>query len=69
VENNPSETELILSTSSLLKYMTFGTGHQFKKRKSPFLIIQLLPQYGFGHRTPKPGIFDHPTLKTVYNWP
>jgi hypothetical protein len=35
--------------------------------KSPSLTIQLLPRFGFGHRTPKQGIFDHPTLKTVYN--
>jgi len=26
------------------------------KGKSPFLTIQLWPQFGFGHRTPKPGI-------------
>jgi hypothetical protein len=37
--------------------------------KSPFLTIQLLPQFSFGHRTSKPNIFDHPTLKTVHNWP
>jgi hypothetical protein len=39
-----------------------------QKEKNPFLTIQLLPQFGFGHRTPKPGIFDRPTLKTAYNW-
>jgi hypothetical protein len=38
-----------------------------KKGKSPFLTIQLLTQFGFGHRTSKPDIFDHPTLKTVQN--
>jgi hypothetical protein len=36
---------------------------------NPILTIQLLPQFDFGHRTPKPGIFDHPTLKTVHNGP
>jgi len=30
------------------------------------LAIQLLSRFDFGHRTPKPGIFDHPTLKTVH---
>jgi hypothetical protein len=30
------------------------------------LTIQLLPQSGFGHRTLKLDIFDHPTLKTVH---
>jgi hypothetical protein len=35
--------------------------------KSPFLTIQLLTQFGFGHRTSKSDIFDHPTLKTVQN--
>jgi hypothetical protein len=39
------------------------------KGKSPFLTIQLLPQFSFGHQTSKPDIFDHPTLKTVHNWP
>jgi hypothetical protein len=24
-----------------------------------------LPQFGLGHQTSKPNIFDHPTLKTV----
>jgi hypothetical protein len=37
--------------------------------KSPFLTIQLLPQFGFGHQTSKLDIFDHLTLKTVHNWP
>jgi hypothetical protein len=37
--------------------------------KSPFLTIQLLFQFGFDHRTSKPDIFDHPTLKTVHNLP
>jgi hypothetical protein len=37
--------------------------------KGPFLTIQLLPKFSFGHRTSKPDIFDHPTLKTVHNWP
>jgi hypothetical protein len=37
--------------------------------KSLFLTIQLLPQFDFGHRTSKMDIFDHPTLKTVYNGP
>jgi hypothetical protein len=35
--------------------------------KRSFLTIQLLPQFGFGHRTSKPDIFDHPTLKTIHN--
>jgi hypothetical protein len=37
--------------------------------KSLFLIIQLLPQFDFSHRTLKPDIFDHPTLTTAHNWP
>jgi hypothetical protein len=40
-----------------------------KKGKNPFLTIQLLPQFSFGHRTSKLDIFNHPTLKTVHNWP
>jgi len=32
------------------------------------LAIQLLRRFGFGHRTPKPGIFDHSTIKTVHIW-
>ena len=28
-----------------------------KKGRSPFLTIQLLSQFDFGHRTPKPVIF------------
>jgi hypothetical protein len=39
-----------------------------RKGKSLFLTIQLLSQFGFGHRTPKSGIFDHPTFKTIYNF-
>jgi hypothetical protein len=35
------------------------------KRKSPFLTIQLLLKFGFGHQTPKLIIFGHPTIKTV----
>jgi hypothetical protein len=41
----------------------------FKKGKGPFLTIQLMSQFDFGHRTSKPNIFGHPTLKTVHNWP
>jgi hypothetical protein len=41
----------------------------FQGGKDPFLIIQLLTQFGFSHRTSKPDIFYHPTLKTVHNWP
>jgi hypothetical protein len=37
--------------------------------RSPFLTIQLSPQFGFDHRTAKLGIFSHPTLKTVHIWP
>ena len=33
------------------------------------MTIQLLPRFGFGHRTPKPDIFDHSTVKTVHIWP
>jgi hypothetical protein len=33
------------------------------------LNIQLLPQSGSGHQTSKLGMFNHQTLKTVYNWP
>jgi len=34
--------------------------------KSPFLAIQLSPEFDFGHATPKPGILDHRTIKTVH---
>jgi hypothetical protein len=37
--------------------------------KSPFLTIQLLPKFDFGHQTPKPVIFGHPTIKAVQIWP
>jgi hypothetical protein len=37
--------------------------------KIHFLAIQFLPQFGFSYRTSKPDIFDHPTFKTVHNWP
>jgi hypothetical protein len=40
---------------------------KFSIGKSPFLTMQLSPQFGFGHRTSKPDIFDHLTLKTVHN--
>jgi hypothetical protein len=54
--------------SALLKNTLLNTCWIFsKKGKSPFLTIQLLPQFGFGHRASKPDIFDHPTLKTVHN--
>jgi hypothetical protein len=33
--------------------------------RSPLLTIELDPKFGFNHRTPKSGIFDHPTIKTV----
>jgi hypothetical protein len=33
--------------------------------KSVFLTIQLLLKFGFDHRTPKPVIFGHQTIKTV----
>jgi hypothetical protein len=39
-------------------HITYGT--------SPFLAIQLLPEFGFDHRTAKPEIFGHPTLETVH---
>jgi hypothetical protein len=39
----------------------------FYREKGPFLTIQLLSQFGFGHRTSKSDIFDHPILKTVHN--
>jgi hypothetical protein len=48
---------------------TYGSVGLFCLGKSPIWTIQLLPQFGFGHRTSKPDIFDHPTLKTVHNWP
>jgi hypothetical protein len=41
----------------------------YKQGKSPFLAIQFLTQFDFGHRISKPSIFDHTTLKTVDNWP
>jgi hypothetical protein len=37
--------------------------------KRSFLIIQLSLKFGFGHQTPKPVIFGHPTIKTVQIWP
>jgi hypothetical protein len=37
------------------------------KKEKAFLTIQLMPQFGFEHQTSKPDIFDHPTLKLVYN--
>jgi hypothetical protein len=39
--------------------------HQLNQGKSPFLAIQLLLKFGFDHRTPKPVIFGHQTIKTV----
>jgi hypothetical protein len=39
------------------------------RKKSTFLTIQLLTRIDFGHRTSKSDIFDHPTVKTVHNWP
>jgi hypothetical protein len=41
----------------------------FKKKKKTFLTIQLSPQFDFGHRTSKPGIFGHPTINTDQIWP
>ena len=38
-------------------------------KKSPFLAIQLLLEFGFGHATLKPDIIDYSTLQTVYKWP
>jgi hypothetical protein len=40
-----------------------------KYGKSSFLTIQLLLKFGFRHRTPKPVIFGHQTIKTVQIWP
>jgi hypothetical protein len=40
-------------------------GHVFLCGKTPFLTIQLLLKYGFDHRTSKPVIFSHQTIKTV----
>jgi len=37
----------------------------YKYGKSLFLTIQFWPQFGFGHRSSKPDIFGHPTIKTV----
>ena len=54
---NTAFVSQILNTNRALK--TFYLG------KSPFLTIQFCPQFDFGHRTPKPDIFDHPTIKTV----
>jgi hypothetical protein len=43
--------------------------HIILLRKSSFLTIQLLPQFGFSHQTSKLDIFYHSTFKTVHNWP
>jgi len=42
-----------------------GCEDNFFFRKNTFLTIQLWFQFGFGYRTLKPGIFSHPTIKTV----
>jgi hypothetical protein len=47
----------------LQKFVT----NSLEKGKSLFFTIQLLPLFGFGHRTSKSDIFDHPTPKTVQN--
>jgi hypothetical protein len=49
----------MLSPLQFAKVLLFFFG------KSPFLTIQLWAKFGFGHRTSKPDIFDHPTVKTV----
>jgi hypothetical protein len=38
--------------------------HALLNGKGPLLTIEFLPKFDFGHRTSKPGIFDHPTIKT-----
>jgi len=43
-------------TSACLKQIPFVL-HTNILGRSPFLTIQLLPQFGFDHRTPKPVIF------------
>jgi hypothetical protein len=50
-----------VALSKLLIFFFFG--------KSPFLTIQFLPQFDFGHEASKIGIFDHLILKTIHNWP
>jgi hypothetical protein len=37
-----------------------------KKEKVHFLTIQLSPEFDFSHQTPKPGILNHRTIKTIY---
>jgi hypothetical protein len=39
------------------------------KGRSSFLTIEILTKFDFDHRTSKPGIFDHPTIKTIHFWP
>ena len=41
---------------------------QFNKGKSPFLVIQQLPESVFGHATLEPEIFDHRTTNTTQIW-
>ena len=42
---------------------------QFNKGKSPLFVIQLLPEFVFGHATLKPESFDHRTINTTQIWP
>ena len=57
--------EKIILIVKKIHWLTSSHFHIYRKGKSPFLTIQLWPRFGFGHRTPKPGIFSHPTIKTV----
>jgi hypothetical protein len=41
----------------------------FFTRKKSIFDHSTFASVCFGHRTSKPDIFDHPTLKNVHNWP
>ena len=48
------------NTTKRLDFLLKSTG------KNLFLAIQLLSEFDFGHATPKPGILNHRTIKTVH---
>jgi hypothetical protein len=52
-----------------MKEWRSATRKRFILGRSAFLTIELLAKFGFDHRTSKPGIFNHPTIKIVHFWP
>jgi hypothetical protein len=66
LDKKRNAAHLIVCIALILKYMEQSAICNWKK--SIFDHLTLVKVW-FGHQTPKPVIFDHPTTKTAQIWP